>query len=282
MASAMCAKSPERYLGEAGALTDSGDVLAGGPSDEDVHGLDKAPVDGRDVAKARSFGPMVREDTGDGLVEFGEPHGLGVEDGLDGEVESAVATEQRPGPESRCAVDLDHDNGSRLLRSGSAGSVLSYPAGRAPRGRRPAGAVGAAGRALLRGRVIHPYATTGLQPCNRRAGTDSNQAAWDESTRHAPHSREDASAPIMGPGERHNRDRAARPRPPCSRAHRGGRAFELVAGVAPIPATSGQVVNRHRIKRYGDSQLNRALHNIVFSWLRYNARDLYRLLEHPS
>lgn len=45
-------------------------------------------------------------------------------------------------------------------------------------------------------------------------------------------------------------------------------AFAMLGGVAPIPATSGQVTNRHRINRYGDRQLNRALHNIVLSRLR--------------
>ncbi|HEY8318872.1 MAG TPA: IS110 family transposase [Amnibacterium sp.] len=87
-------------------------------------------------------------------------------------------------------------------------------------------------------------------------------------------------------------------------------AFAMLGGVAPIPATSGQVVNRHRINRYGDRQLNRALHNIVLTRLRYDdrtrayadrrtqqgrsrreiirclkryvARDLYRLLEHTA
>jgi len=85
-------------------------------------------------------------------------------------------------------------------------------------------------------------------------------------------------------------------------------AFAMLAGTAPIPATSGQTVNRHRLNRYGDRQLNRALHVIVLSRLRYDdctrayadrpisegktrrevirclkryvARDLYRLLEH--
>ena len=86
-------------------------------------------------------------------------------------------------------------------------------------------------------------------------------------------------------------------------------AFAMLAGVAPIPATSGQVTNRHRLNRYGDRQLNRALHTITLCRLqhdqttrdyrdrrtsegktpreikrclkRYIARDLYRLLEHP-
>lgn len=85
-------------------------------------------------------------------------------------------------------------------------------------------------------------------------------------------------------------------------------AFAMLAGAAPIPATSGQVTNRHRLNRYGDRQLNRALHTIALSRIRYDettrhyvarrtaegktsreikrclrryiARDLYRLLEH--
>ena len=85
-------------------------------------------------------------------------------------------------------------------------------------------------------------------------------------------------------------------------------AFAMLAGVAPIPANSGQVTSRYRLNRYGDRQLNRALHTIVLSRIRYDqathayltrrttegkttreikrclkryiARDLYRLLEH--
>lgn len=87
-------------------------------------------------------------------------------------------------------------------------------------------------------------------------------------------------------------------------------AFAMLGGAAPIPATSGQVTNRHRLNRYGDRQLNRALHVIALSRLRYDdrtrayadrrtsegrtrreiirclkryiARDLYRLLENPA
>ncbi|MBB6390055.1 IS110 family transposase [Microbacterium thalassium] len=87
-------------------------------------------------------------------------------------------------------------------------------------------------------------------------------------------------------------------------------AFAMLGGVAPIPATSGQVTHRHRLNRHGDRQLNRALHVIALSRLRYDertrayadrrtsqgrsrreiirclkryiARDLYRLLEHPA
>jgi transposase len=39
-------------------------------------------------------------------------------------------------------------------------------------------------------------------------------------------------------------------------------AFAMLAGVAPIPASSGRVV-RYRLNRGGDRQLNRALHTIV-------------------
>ena len=83
-------------------------------------------------------------------------------------------------------------------------------------------------------------------------------------------------------------------------------AFASLAGTAPIPASSGQVI-RHRLNRGGDRQLNRALHTIVISRLghhpetkryaarrtaegktpreirrclkRHLARRLYRLLE---
>jgi transposase len=47
-------------------------------------------------------------------------------------------------------------------------------------------------------------------------------------------------------------------------------AFATLAGVAPIPASSGQVV-RHRLNRAGDRQLNRALHTIVLSRLVFDA-----------
>src|SRR6478735_4507314 len=84
-------------------------------------------------------------------------------------------------------------------------------------------------------------------------------------------------------------------------------AFAMLAGVAPIPANSGQVTTRYRLNRYGDRQLNNALHTVVRIRIqyqevtrdyvarrsaegktsreikrclaRYVARDLYRLLE---
>ena len=98
----------------------------------------------------------------------------------------------------------------------------------------------------------------------------------------------------------------------CAWSHAGRcrneAAFANLAGVAPIPASSGQTT-RHRLNRCGDRQLNRALHVIVLSRLRYDpatrayaerrraegktdreikrclkryiARQLYRQLENP-
>ncbi len=87
-------------------------------------------------------------------------------------------------------------------------------------------------------------------------------------------------------------------------------AFAMLAGVPPIPANSGQVTTRYRLNRYGDRQLNKALHTVVQSRIqyqpatrdyvarrtaegktsreirrclaRYVARDLYRLLENTA
>jgi len=86
-------------------------------------------------------------------------------------------------------------------------------------------------------------------------------------------------------------------------------AFARLAGVAPIPASSGQTT-RHRLSRGGDRQLNRALHTIVLHrrqhdpktkqyiaqriaegksrrdatrlLKRYLARHLYRLLQNQE
>jgi transposase len=48
-------------------------------------------------------------------------------------------------------------------------------------------------------------------------------------------------------------------------------AFAQLAGAAPIPASSGQTT-RYRLNRGGDRQLNRALHTIILSRLKYDAR----------
>ncbi len=46
-------------------------------------------------------------------------------------------------------------------------------------------------------------------------------------------------------------------------------AFAALAGAAPIPASSGQIV-RYRLNRGGDRQLNRALHTIAISRLGHH------------
>ena len=43
----------------------------------------------------------------------------------------------------------------------------------------------------------------------------------------------------------------------------------MLAGAAPIPASSGKTV-RYRLNRCGNRQLNRALHTIALSRLRYD------------
>jgi transposase len=86
-------------------------------------------------------------------------------------------------------------------------------------------------------------------------------------------------------------------------------AFARLAGVAPLPASSGQT-SRHRLSRGGDRQLNRALHTVVLHrrqhdpatkdyiahriaegksrrdatrrLKRYLARHLYRLLQNQE
>jgi transposase len=52
---------------------------------------------------------------------------------------------------------------------------------------------------------------------------------------------------------------------------RNDAAFAMLAGTAPIPASSGKTV-RYRLNRSGDRQLNRALHVITLSRLRYDPR----------
>ena len=47
-------------------------------------------------------------------------------------------------------------------------------------------------------------------------------------------------------------------------------AFARLAGVAPVPASSGQTI-RHRLSRGGDRQLNRALHTIVLQRRQHDA-----------
>jgi transposase len=47
-------------------------------------------------------------------------------------------------------------------------------------------------------------------------------------------------------------------------------AFAMLCGVAPLPATSGQKTDRHRLNRGGDRQANAALYRVVLSRLRWD------------
>jgi transposase len=59
----------------------------------------------------------------------------------------------------------------------------------------------------------------------------------------------------------------------CAWSHpgrcRNDAAFASLAGVAPLEASSG-LTTRHRLSRRGDRQLNRALHVVAMSRLRYD------------
>src|SRR5665213_2986281 len=59
----------------------------------------------------------------------------------------------------------------------------------------------------------------------------------------------------------------------CSWSHpgrfRSEAAFASLAGVAPVPASSGLTI-RHRLNRRGDRQLNRALHTVVLSRVQHD------------
>ena len=48
---------------------------------------------------------------------------------------------------------------------------------------------------------------------------------------------------------------------------RNDAAFAMLAGTAPIPASSG-VTNKHRLNRFGDRKLNSAIHIVAVTRLR--------------
>ncbi|MFF1299077.1 MULTISPECIES: transposase [unclassified Streptomyces] len=63
---------------------------------------------------------------------------------------------------------------------------------------------------------------------------------------------------------------SGRPLPRCLNCSVSG-AFAHLAGVAPIPASSGRT-HRHRLNRGGDRAANNALHTIVLTRMRFDAR----------
>jgi len=63
----------------------------------------------------------------------------------------------------------------------------------------------------------------------------------------------------------------------CAWSHpgrlRSEAAFAAIAGTAPLPASSGNIV-RYRLNRGGDRQLNRALHTVVLSRLSHHEETM--------
>ena len=57
----------------------------------------------------------------------------------------------------------------------------------------------------------------------------------------------------------------------AGRRCRSEAAFASLAGTAPLEASSGRMT-RHRLSRFGDRQLNRALHTITLARARYDNR----------
>ena len=115
-----------------------------------------------------------------------------------------------------------------------------------------------------------------------------------------------AQADVLTPGEVRTRQGTVRLARWFRLGLRSEACFARLAGVAPIPASSGHT-QRHRLSRGGDRQLNRALHTIILHrrhhdpatrdyiarrvsegkstrdatrlLKRYLARHLYRILE---
>ena len=74
----------------------------------------------------------------------------------------------------------------------------------------------------------------------------------------------------LGVGPDRGRDRALCLVPPRPGPLRGRLRHARRRRTDPR-VNSGQITNRHRLNRYGDRQLNRALHTIVLSRIRYDA-----------
>jgi transposase len=56
-------------------------------------------------------------------------------------------------------------------------------------------------------------------------------------------------------------------------------AFAALAGVNPIPASSGNT-RRHRLNRGGDRQLNRALHTVIMNRMVHDERTRNYVARH--
>src|SRR5690606_38996626 len=109
------------------ALAGVREVLARRAARDDVHGLDGGPVDLRHVTEVRGVLVAVREDARRVSVELRHPRNVGVEHGLHGEVEAAVAREQG-------AHRGGHGRGSRVVYAYQTTSAARARTMRSPTG----------------------------------------------------------------------------------------------------------------------------------------------------
>ena len=70
------------------------EILTREAAGDDVDRLDGGPVDGRHVAVVGDVRPVVGEHLGRGLVELDEPCRTHVEDGREGELDTAISGEE--------------------------------------------------------------------------------------------------------------------------------------------------------------------------------------------
>jgi hypothetical protein len=87
------------FVGGAFAVPCEGERLTGPAAAEDVDGFDRGPVDGGDVAEVGDSGEPGGEHFRRGRVGFDVPDDFGVEDGSDGQIQTADPGEKRPDPD---------------------------------------------------------------------------------------------------------------------------------------------------------------------------------------
>lgn len=115
---------------ETGHLPDGGDFLTGEAPTEDVHRWHDVPVDGGDVSEVGGIRPVVGENASHRFVDFREPDRAGIEDLLDGQVESALTGEQRPDPQTAIVwfvASFPHEHSGRSVIPGRRPLMNSKP-----------------------------------------------------------------------------------------------------------------------------------------------------------
>jgi len=154
------------------------------------------------------------------------------------------------------------------------------------------------GCSALCDQCLHRGPAAGLRLGHRGTRTYPCQVPGPEACRDVQHRRELAGACFLGHRDDQHRGGAAELASSRARDAEGGAgaaegdraatvlcawshpgrihseaAFAMLAGVASIPANSGQVTTRYRLNRHGDRQLNNALHTVVQSRIQYRPCD---------